>query len=88
MGTPPIYDEQRERCTPYLLLLLILLLLTCRAPQHCGVFQFSLSEIHKTPPLCGANHIGEVARSDGGVKKISTTEETYQGINLSLCRAP
>ena len=26
-------------------------------------------------------NIGEVARRDGGVKEISTTEETHQGIN-------
>ena len=38
-------------------------------------------ELHYPPPLCFAmQNIGEVSRSDGGVKEISLAGETYQNI--------
>ena len=44
-------------------------LLHCRVPVALWSISVSLSETFKTPPLCFVTqNIGEVARSDGGVK--------------------
>ncbi|WP_418439854.1 hypothetical protein, partial [Barnesiella intestinihominis] len=42
----------------------------------------SLSKTFKTPPLCGASHIGEVARSDGGVENSLSSAGLYWSFTL------
>lgn len=53
------------------------------SPIPCGIAKHSLlPAVSRSLTRCSATqNIEEAARSDGGVKEISTTEETHQGIN-------
>ena len=85
MGTPPIplrgTGGEVEKCR-----FEYFKLLHCRVPVALWSISVSLSETFKTPPLCGASHIGEVARSDGGVENSPSSAGLYRTNHIFTIR--